>query len=203
MPRNTPSERHAAAHRAQIAHRAAKLIAEDHLHDFALAKKKAARQLGLEDHALLPSNQEIEGALASYRAIYQPQHAGDLQALRAAAIGAMQLLGPFEPYLTGSVLSGVAGPHSDINLVIYLDDPKSIELYLLNHSVDYRHVDANAGHRYEGYPTLAFDHEGIAVRLSVRPKNAERAQVRGEERARIEQLRRIIFDAQQLAAFNL
>ncbi|GHD66334.1 hypothetical protein [Jeongeupia chitinilytica] len=201
MPRNALSERHMAAHRAQIAHRAAKLIAEDHLHDFALAKKKAARQLGLDDQALLPSNQEVESALASYRAIYQPQHAGHLQALRLAAAEVMRQLEPFTPYLTGSVLSGVAGPHSDINLIAYVDDPKSVELYLLNRGIEYRPVETSL--RHDDYPTLQFDHDGIAIRLSVRPRNAERAQVRGEERARLEQLRRLIDDARQLAAFNL
>ncbi|WP_432723613.1 hypothetical protein R0381_000916 [Jeongeupia wiesaeckerbachi] len=201
MPRNALSERHTAAQRAQIAHRAAKLIAEDHLHDFALAKKKAARQLGLVDHALLPSNQEIETALASYRAIYQPQHADHLQALRLAAVEVMQLLEPFAPCLTGSVLSGVAGPHSDINLITYVDDPKSVELYLLNRNVEYRPVEASL--RYDDHPTLLLDHDGTAVRLSVRPRNAERTQTRGEERARLEQLRRLIADARQLASFNL
>ncbi|AOY00620.1 hypothetical protein [Jeongeupia sp. USM3] len=198
MAKNVLSERHAAAHRAQIAHRAAKLIAEDHLDDFALAKKKAARQLGLDDHSLLPSNQEIEAALASYRAIYQPQHAGHLQALRKTAVTVMRLLAPFSPYLTGSVLSGVAGPHSDINLIGYVDDPKGVELFLLNRGIDYRHADA--GPRHDDYPTLQFEHDHVVVRLSVRPRNDERA--RGEERIRVEQLQQLIADAELLAAIR-
>src|SRR5262249_46662420 len=49
--------------RARIAAAAARLMAEDGLEDFALAKRKAARQLGAEDTQSLPKNEEIEAEL--------------------------------------------------------------------------------------------------------------------------------------------
>ena len=91
--------------REQLAHQAAKLMAEDGITDHAFAKRKAARQLGAADTQHLPSNQEVDEALHSYRSLYQQDsHPGILYQLREEALAAMRLLEPFHPYLTGSVL---------------------------------------------------------------------------------------------------
>ncbi|KPC53942.1 nucleotidyltransferase domain-containing protein [Amantichitinum ursilacus] len=186
------ADRHSLSLRAEIAHQAARLIAEDHLHDFALAKKKAARHLGSSDARVLPSNQEIEEALESYRAIYQPQHVDSLQALRGKAVNMMRLLNQFTPYLTGSVLSGVAGPHSDINLLIYLDDPKSVEIFLLNHKIDYQHLEPPPTHRHASWPSIAFWYDDTQIKLHVRPRTAERQTQRKEERARVDEVEALL-----------
>src|SRR2546426_228906 len=55
--------------RARIAAAAARLMAEDGIDDFALAKRKAARQLGAADTQSLPRNDEIEAELRAYRAL--------------------------------------------------------------------------------------------------------------------------------------
>ncbi|WP_217807143.1 nucleotidyltransferase domain-containing protein [Andreprevotia lacus] len=180
--------------RSEIAHRAARLIAEDHILDFAQAKKKAARQLGVTEGRALPSNQEIEAALESYRAIYQPDHAGHLDRLRGKALILMRLLTEFQPYLTGSVLSGVAGPHSDINLLIYTDDPKAVELFLLNRQIDYQIAEQDPLHRHADYPTLVLWYDDSAVKLHVRPLDAERNNPRRDDRERIraEQLQALL-----------
>src|SRR5215510_7849267 len=57
--------------RNRIAAAAARLMAEDGLEDFALAKRKAARQLGAEDTQSLPKNEEIEAELRAYQSLYQ------------------------------------------------------------------------------------------------------------------------------------
>ncbi|GGP27858.1 hypothetical protein [Silvimonas amylolytica] len=184
MGKSFSADRHTLTLRAEIAHHAARLIAEDHMHDFALAKKKAARHLGVSDAHVLPSNQEIEDALASYRAIYQPEHDGCLQELRQKAATVMRLLRSFNPWLTGSVLSGVAGSHSDINLLMYTDDPKSVEIFLLNERIEYQHLEPPPTHRHALYPTLAFWYDDTQVKLHVRPRLAERQNPRREEKER-------------------
>src|SRR5512141_2398292 len=89
--------------REQLAHQAAKLMAEDGITDHAFAKRKAARQLGAADTQHLPSNQEVDDALHSYRALYQQgSHPGILRQLREEALATMHLLAEFHPYLTGS-----------------------------------------------------------------------------------------------------
>lgn len=82
--------------RTSIAAAAARIMAEDGIDDFALAKRKAARQLGAPDTRELPGNQEIEAELRAYRALYQPEeHAERVQELRQAALGLMRLLSAF------------------------------------------------------------------------------------------------------------
>ena len=53
--------------RLRIAAAAARLMAEDGIDDFALAKRKAARQLGLGDSQALPANEEVEAQLRAFR----------------------------------------------------------------------------------------------------------------------------------------
>src|SRR5438270_11760680 len=67
--------------RARIAAAAARLMAEDGIDDFALAKRKAARQLGAFDTQSLPRNDEMEAELRAYRALYQAE--GHPQVIRA------------------------------------------------------------------------------------------------------------------------
>jgi hypothetical protein len=95
--------------RTRIAAAAARLMAEDGVEDFALAKRKAARQLGAEDTQSLPKNEEIEAELRAYQSLYQGEEQRErIQYLRRCALDAMQLLERFRPYLAGPVLSGTA-----------------------------------------------------------------------------------------------
>jgi DNA-binding transcriptional regulator YbjK len=55
--------------RSCIAYLAARLMAEDGIEDYALAKRKAARQAGLPGTRELPTNEEIDEALRTYRQI--------------------------------------------------------------------------------------------------------------------------------------
>jgi hypothetical protein len=79
--------------RAEIAAAAARLMAEDGIDDFALAKRKAARQLGAPDTESLPANDEIEAALREYRALSQAEeHPERILELRRVALDAMRAL---------------------------------------------------------------------------------------------------------------
>ena len=57
--------------RARIAAAAARLMAEDGINDFALAKRKAARGLGAANTEALPGNDEIEAELRAVFAAYR------------------------------------------------------------------------------------------------------------------------------------
>ena len=124
--------------REQLAHQAAKLMAEDGITDHAYAKRKAAKQLGAVDTHHLPSNEEIDNALRSFRMLFQSaKHPTVLRELRTEALDNMKLLSEFHPYLTGSVLTGLAGENSDINIMLFSDDAKAVLLFLLKHNIDF------------------------------------------------------------------
>ena len=171
--------------REQLAHQAAKLMAEDGITDHAFAKRKAARQLGAADTQHLPSNQEVDDALHSYRALYQrDSHPGVLYQLREEALKAMHLLAEFHPYLTGSVLSGTAGEHSDINLMLFSDDTKAVLLFLLKLKIDFEDGEwkVRVGGHEETVPSYTLTGEsGTQTHIIVLPENARHSGSRHPE----------------------
>lgn len=162
--------------RKQLAHQAARLIAEAGIADFSSAKHKAARQLGAEDTQHLPSDQEVEEALHSYRVLYQhDSHPDILRQLRDEALSCMRQLAAFNPYLTGSVLRGTAGQYSDINLMLFSDDAKAVLLFLLKNKLEFDDSEwrARLGGREVTVPSYTLTGEsGIPIHLIVLPENA-------------------------------
>jgi hypothetical protein len=163
--------------RELIAATAARIMAEDGIEDFALAKRKALRQLGIEGRVALPGNDEIEEHLRAYRALYQAgEHESRVASLRRTALHAMQALAPFRPYLTGSVLSGTAGPYAEVELQLFPDDSKQVEFFLLERGIPY---EARNARRYSGDRTreagvLVFEWQGARVKVSVYDARDER-----------------------------
>jgi hypothetical protein len=156
--------------RSSIAHAAARLMAEDGIEDYALAKRKAARQVGIPDTRELPTNEEIDEALKAYRQIYhREEHRDRVRALRAAALRAMRELAQFNPYLTGSVLNGNAGKYADINLQLFTDSPKSVELYLIDRDIPYRTSESRlyCGTELVTAPVYVMTDEGTEIELTV------------------------------------
>src|SRR5919106_639011 len=110
-----PKDRGRNDERSRIAHYAARLMAEDGIEDYAVAKRKAARQAGIPDTRQLPTNEEVDEALRTHHTLYGgAEHAERLHALRQHALRIMRDLERFNPYLTGSVLTGNAGKYADI-----------------------------------------------------------------------------------------
>ena len=128
--------------RAEIAQLAASMMAEDGIHDFAYAKKKAARQLGIEDNGALPTNAEIEAEIRIFHALYnadtQPE---SLFELRKAALETMQLFERFNPHLTGSVLDGTAGKYAQTDIHLFADSAKDVEMFLLNQHIPFENTE--------------------------------------------------------------
>jgi hypothetical protein len=183
VPREFPNKRDLM--REQLAHQAAKLMAEDGITDYTFAKRKAARQLGAADTKHLPSNQEVDDALLTYRALYQrDSHPNILRQLREEALRTMRLLASFHPYLTGSVLTGTAGPQSDINLTLFSDDAKAVLLFLLKHNIDFEEGSwkVRTAGRQETMPSYTLTMEsGAHIHVIVLPENAHHSGIRHPE----------------------
>jgi hypothetical protein len=132
--------------RIRIAQAAARLIAEHGLTDWTLAKRKAVRQLMLPETSALPSNDEIEVALADHYALFGGDaHLIALRRQRVEALGWMRRLAQWEPLLVGGVAAGWASEHSDVRLELVADDPKSVEIALAGAGVTYAALPAKAG----------------------------------------------------------
>jgi hypothetical protein len=156
--------------RSRIAHLAARLMAEDGIEDYALAKRKAARQAGLPDSRELPTNEEIAAALKLYHEIYhEAEHLGRLRTLREKAVQAMRQLEQFHPYLTGSVLNGNAGKYADINLQLYTDNDKAVELYFIDRDIPYKAAQTRVYTSDEPriVPVYRVNDDGIDIEITV------------------------------------
>jgi hypothetical protein len=163
--------------RAAIAAAAARIMAEGGTDNFALAKRKAARQLGATDKQALPGNEEIEAELRAYLELYQAEeHPDRIRELRRIALSMMRELEEFTPYLTGPVLKGIAGPYSDIELQLFPDSGKEVEIFLLNRNIQFNSAEARrySGDRARSVTVLELDWEGVPVRLSLFDSRDER-----------------------------
>ncbi len=164
--------------RTRIAVAAARLMAEDGVEDFALAKRKAARQLGAADTQSLPANEEIEAELRAYQTLYQGDEQRDrVRALRVVALAAMRSLAEFKPHLAGAVLKGTAGRYADIDLQLFTDDHKAVELFLLNRNLPYatREHRHYCGDEPRSVPVLHLEWGGVPLNLTVYAAKEERA----------------------------
>lgn len=113
------------------------MVVEEGL-EYGPAKRRAVKQLGLTARTALPGNDEVEDAVREYISIFcadtQP---AELAALRDLALVWMERMTEFRPHLGGSVWHGTATRLSDIYIQLFCDDPKSVELALIEHNVDY------------------------------------------------------------------
>ncbi len=163
--------------RAAIAAVAARIMAEGGIDNFALAKRKAARQLGATEQESLPGNDEIETELRAYLDLYQSEvHPDHIRELRRIALSMMRELEEFSPYLTGPVLKGIAGPYSDIELQLFPDSGKDVEIFLLNRNIPFSSTDARrySGDRSRSITVLELDWECAPVKLSLFDSRDER-----------------------------
>ncbi|MFO1321074.1 MAG: hypothetical protein U1F52_15790 [Burkholderiales bacterium] len=125
--------------RTRIAQLAARIMAEDGVADFGLAKRKAARQVGAPDTRNLPDNAEIEQAMIEYQQLYRAdEYSERLDRLRRDALSLMKLLDRFEPHLVGPALSGSVGRYADFDLHLFADNPKELELFFINRGIPFR-----------------------------------------------------------------
>ena len=165
--------------RQMVAQEAARMMAEDGVTDYAYAKKKAGKQLGVVDISCLPSNAEIEEEIRIFHALYnseeQPQA---LRQLRKDALVIMSLFERFKPHLAGSVLEGTAGLNSETHIHLFADSAKDVEIFLLNQQIpydsndkSYRVRDRKAGEKKGGerikVPMFTLEAPNGLVKLSV------------------------------------
>lgn len=122
----------------EIAQIAARCVVEEGL-GYGPAKHRALKQLGLSGRTALPDNDQVEDAVREYiQVFYADTQPLELQALREEALRWMRRLQAYRPHLGGAVWNGTATRHSDIYLQLFCDDPKMLEIDLINQGVDYQ-----------------------------------------------------------------
>jgi len=120
--------------RQQIALLAARLMYDRTESEYYTAKRKAARQLGLDyrfhPHDL-PSNAEIRDHVQALANLYEgATRTRNLREMRLAALRMMRLLAQFRPRLIGSTFTGHTRQGSDIDLHVFSNNVSSVTAIL-------------------------------------------------------------------------
>ncbi|MDR1530092.1 MAG: hypothetical protein LBS40_06835 [Burkholderiales bacterium] len=131
--------------RLRIAQRAAELILAHGLDDWQHAKRKAAKQLLLPDNDALPNDDEIEVALFERQTLFGANqltpHTETLKEKRRQALIWMDRFSTFSPMLYGALAEGWGGEHQAIRLELIGDNPKAVEIKLIDLGFSYQ-IDA-------------------------------------------------------------
>ncbi len=138
---------------------AARLMAEEGVRDYQMAKRKAAHRLNLPEDKNWPTNAEIEVALKKHLQLFHQEHRQTLRALRETAVRAMELLAPFTPRLVGEVLSGALPRFPEVQLHLTADSLEDVDLFLSSHDIPHVLEERRLryGHdRHDPVPVLRF-----------------------------------------------
>lgn len=166
MARNTTEQTRI---RACVAQHAAKLMLEEGITDFGFAKKKAARQLNVFERYALPSNQEIRDALESLSNLFFPDQEARVFVLRQEALGIMDYFEAFSPHLAGWVAGETLVAHCPIEIHLFADSSKEVEILLLNKGIAYVRSERRFrfAESYKSHPVLKLYTESTAVELVI------------------------------------
>lgn len=157
--------------RQRIVAEAARIMVEESVRDYQLAKRKAIQRLNLPWDKNLPGNAEIEAALTDYlRLFHGTRLEADLRRLRRLALDAMRFLERFDPRLVGAVLGSAVVADTPIQLHITADTPETVRLWLQEHGIPFEQSERYmrfGGERQENVPQFRFTADGITVELYV------------------------------------
>ena len=165
--------------RREVAELAARLIADSGL-DYGNAKARALRQLsgGRPPRGALPDNDEVDAALREHLELFDEGHAARVERMRRVALELMGRLEAFRPLATGAAWKGIAAEHAPIHLQLFVDNPKEVEYWLLDHRIDF---EAGMLPHFRGpgeVEALGFEWEGQQVLLTLHPVDDLRGALR-------------------------
>jgi hypothetical protein len=157
--------------RRHISQEAARIMAEEGVRDYQLAKRRAIERLDLPQERHLPSNEEVESALREYLALFQSARLQqDTRRLRAVARDAMRFFERLEPRLVGAVLSGTVTRFTEVQLHVAADSVEEVGWLLDEHHIPYEQDQRRlrfGGDRVETVPAFRFTADGVPIELDV------------------------------------
>ncbi|GAB6041176.1 hypothetical protein [Endothiovibrio diazotrophicus] len=188
--------------RRRVAAEAARIMAEDGVHEFHVAKRRAAERLRIDDRRCLPDNEAVEEALAQHQRLFRGHRQPEaLARLRRVAAAAMRFLEPFEPRLVGPVLAGTADEGSTVYLHLFPDHPEAVLHFLMDRQIPFEENERRVrypGGRDELYPMLSLYADDTPLELTLFPPEAIRQaplspiDKKPQKRARLQQLQALL-----------
>ena len=156
-----------------VAHLAAQLIMEEGIKDYLYAKKKAAKSLGLNENANLPTNSQIDKAIDDFNKIFNSNIDIEfLQQFKIQALEIMDIFKNFKPHLMNQLYEGIIPKFPEIKINLFADNLKDVEYVLLNSemSYDFKEVKMNSKegkNSIKSIPTIYLDNLSIPAEIKV------------------------------------
>lgn len=149
----------------------ARIVCEECVTDYRMAKRKAAERLGLPANFPLPDNALVQAAVIDYQRLF----GGDayvqlLRRMRRAALSACRLFAPYSPRVVGAVISGAVTSAHRVQLHLFADSAETVDIDLLNQRVAFEQGERNyryANGREVAVPLLCVEIDGQAVDAAV------------------------------------
>ena len=117
--------------RLELAQEAARIMLDDGIRDFGLAKRKAAEHLGVDARHEMPGNLEIQdAAIERSRLFASPASRAAYRGRLEAALIVMERLRHLEPRLVGPLLQGLVESQPLINLHAFAETVEEVILEL-------------------------------------------------------------------------
>jgi hypothetical protein len=146
---------------------------EDGIKDYLYAKKKAAKSLGINENANLPTNSQIDKAIDEFNKIFNPNIDIEfLQQFKTQALELMSIFKNFKPHLMNQLSQGIIPKFPEIKINLFADNLKDVEYVLLNSelSYDFKEVKMNAKegkHLVKSIPTIYLENLSIPAEIKV------------------------------------
>jgi hypothetical protein len=164
--------------RRQIAFLAAQMMYHRTESEYFTAKRKAARQLGVEYRHRpgdLPSNKEIRDQIQGMARMHEgPKRLETLRDMRLDALRLMRLLARFRPRLIGSVRTGHVRKGSDIDLHLFCDS-----LALVTNTLDELAIQYDVEHKR----IIKYGEERVFTHIHVYDRNTFELTLYPEDKA--------------------
>ena len=157
--------------RQQIAQEAARILCEEQLADYNVAKRKALKRLGIQSQTALPENVLIQTAVLDYLRLFGGSaYSERLLQRRLTAVKVMRRLEAFQPRLVGAVVSGAITEAHHIQLHAFSEKAEALELFLHHHGI--RCEQADRSYRYPdgsecNIPLTCFELDGIGIDVAM------------------------------------
>lgn len=157
-----------------VADEAARLIYEEGMRDYRLAKLRAAENLGVRlQGSAQPTNEEVEEAIHQRIQLFDADtQPALLRHHREVALEAMDFLQAYHPYLTGAALEGTSSPYSAVTLYLSADSVEEVMFFLEDQHIPFQTHERRTrlGSKKQDYfPLLRFYVDDVEVELMVFP----------------------------------
>jgi hypothetical protein len=169
--------------RRAVCEEAARIMAEESVRNYQVAKHKACMRLGYDHRRTpLPTNREIESAFAARLRLFRGKSLIErLRCSRQRAAEIMRLFTPFQPRLVGALLRGNVTDDTPIELHLFADNPEEVVDHLDQNQIPCQTFDKRvrfAGNRFIQVPGFRFsvDH-GMVELLTFNRKQLREAPI--------------------------